>query len=614
MWKKMKWYVISAALGFMLAAACALFTYTGVFEQIDNLLYDAIYQQFYYSSEDVPIRIIAIDEKTEQELGDFEAWSRAVSADLVTMLNSGEEKPVIIGMDLLYSESRDLVGDTAFVNACKKAANVCLIARMEEKKNEDVLETQEISGNMKNMPLQVEQEIVYPYEKIRNVVQLGIANSFEEQTKDVVREFALDTRVGQEKVDSFALVLYKAYQKHSGKEYQTDSINRENEVRFNYSRQSGEYKTYSFIDVLNGKIDLSEFANTIVIVGDYTEKTRHIVPSQQGGQMQDAGLQANMVEAMLSKKIIHKFPNQILAIVYGCFIFGGYSFVFLIRERRKKSIPRVIFMLFIHFQVSYFLASRNYYLPLLPLWIFFSLAGVLGLFIGYLREKEKKQNLQKALAAYVESDIVEQILENNDFDIKLGNEKREIAVLFVDIRGFTTISEKLPPEEIVLILNSYLELVARAVMKNEGNIDKFIGDAAMALYNAPKDLEDYVLKAVYTAWDILKGAESLKQECLEKFGKEISFGIGINCGPAVVGNIGCECRMDYTAIGDTVNTASRLESNAKAGQILISSKVYEAVKDFVKVRPMGNLTLKGKSNTIETYEITGIIRKGASGS
>lgn len=325
--------------------------------------------------------------------------------------------------------------------------------------------------------------------------------------------------------------------------------------------------------------------------------------------MPDVGLQANIVEALLSQKVVYKLPGNVLAAVYGMLIFGCYIFVFLVRG--KKSVPGAIAVLVIHFQLAYFLRNR-YYLPIFPLWLYALLAIIMGLLIGYYREKENISHLQKALEAYVEPDVVEQILEDTSFDIKLGGEKRDIAVLFVDIRGFTSLSEILPPEEIVSILNEYLEMVARAVMKYEGNVDKFIGDAAMAIYNAPKDLDDYVLKAVYTAWDIVKGASKLREDCLEKYGKEVSFGIGVHCGPAIVGNIGCECRMDYTAIGDTVNTASRLEANAKAGQILISREVYEIVKKYVKVEPIGKLALKGKVQEIETYQVTGVIRKDVS--
>ena len=139
----------------------------------------------------------------------------------------------------------------------------------------------------------------------------------------------------------------------------------------------------------------------------------------------------------------------------------------------------------------------------------------------------------------------------------VGVESKDIAVLFVDIRGFTSLSESLPPEQIVEILNAYLELVAQAVAKHQGTLDKFIGDAAMAVFNSPTDLDDYEFRAVCAALELRSNAYVLNEKCKKEYGKQVSFGIGIQCGQAVIGNIGCDMRMDFTAIGDTVNTASR---------------------------------------------------------
>ena len=156
-------------------------------------------------------------------------------------------------------------------------------------------------------------------------------------------------------------------------------------------------------------------------------------------------------------------------------------------------------------------------------------------------------------------------------------------------------------------MNEYLNLTTNAIFKHNGTLDKYVGDATMAVFNAPFDLDDYIYRAVCTARDIAAGSEALEKKLMERFGKSVSFGIGVNCGDAVVGNIGCDFRMDYTAIGDTVNTAARLESNAKRGQILISQDVYEAVKDRVKVTEVGVIPLKGKSNEVFVYQLDEVL-------
>ena len=213
-----------------------------------------------------------------------------------------------------------------------------------------------------------------------------------------------------------------------------------------------------------------------------------------------------------------------------------------------------------------------------------------------------------AFKKYIAPEVVDEITKKGDFKIQLGGENRDVAVLFVDIRGFTTMSEVLSPEEVVAILNRYLNLTTNAIFKNKGTLDKFVGDATMAVFNAPFDLDDYVFKAVCAAMDIVEGGATLEKELLEKFGRTVGFGVGVNCGEAVVGNVGCEFRMDYTAIGDTVNTAARLESNAKKGQILISASVYERVKDRVEVEPVGEIPLKGKSKGVYVYALTAVKR------
>ena len=182
----------------------------------------------------------------------------------------------------------------------------------------------------------------------------------------------------------------------------------------------------------------------------------------------------------------------------------------------------------------------------------------------------------------------------------------KIAVLFVDIRGFTALSEQLLPEQVVDILNGYLALTTESVFRHGGTLDKFVGDATMAVFNAPFDTEDYVYKAVLTAWDIVRGGGRIEKEYFMRYGQHVGFGVGINCGPAVVGNIGCDFRMDYTAIGDTVNTAARLEANAPRDTVYISERVYEQVKDRITAEEVGAIPLKGKAEGVFVYAVTGV--------
>jgi class 3 adenylate cyclase len=162
------------------------------------------------------------------------------------------------------------------------------------------------------------------------------------------------------------------------------------------------------------------------------------------------------------------------------------------------------------------------------------------------------------------------------------------------------------PEKIVETLNNYLELTSKSVFNNGGSVDKFIGDATMALFNGFVPLEDYIYKAVKAAWDMVQGAGAVNELIREKHGIDIGFGVGVHCGEAIVGNLGPSFRKDYTAIGDTVNTAARLESNAKRSQVLISRDVYDLLGDRIKAESIGEIPLKGKSVPLEVFALAGV--------
>ena len=171
-------------------------------------------------------------------------------------------------------------------------------------------------------------------------------------------------------------------------------------------------------------------------------------------------------------------------------------------------------------------------------------------------------------------------------------------------------SEVLSPQQVVAILNKYLTLTSSCIMKNGGTLDKFIGDATMAFWGAPLPQEDIIFKAVKAALDMVEASESLGKELLDTYGRTVSFGIGVHYGPAVVGNIGADVRMDFTAIGDTVNTSARLESNAPAGKILISKIVADALEGRIEVTSLGSeIKLKGKSDSFEIFRVDGLANK-----
>jgi class 3 adenylate cyclase len=219
-----------------------------------------------------------------------------------------------------------------------------------------------------------------------------------------------------------------------------------------------------------------------------------------------------------------------------------------------------------------------------------------------LREKDA---IKRAFSRYVAREVVTEILKDPD-KIVLTGERREVTVLFCDVRGFTSISERLSPEEVVSLLNAFYTLMIDATFKHDGTLDKFLGDGVMAVFGAPIFHSDHSVRALRTALAMQAGIRELSARRVAEGKAPLKIGIGVNAGSAVAGNVGTEARMEYTVIGDSVNLAARLESYAKAGQILISGDTYALVKHAIDGRKLGPMKVRGKEDEIDVYEVLGV--------
>jgi adenylate cyclase len=221
-----------------------------------------------------------------------------------------------------------------------------------------------------------------------------------------------------------------------------------------------------------------------------------------------------------------------------------------------------------------------------------------------LTEKKRLEALTGLFERMVSPAVIKQLDPNQ---LQLGGKRTNITTLFADMRGFTRFAETISPEELVSVLNLYLAGAIEAILIEQGTLDKFMGDAVMAFFNAPIPQEDHTLRAVRAALQIQRAQEEINQTLPAHL--HLSFGVGIHYGEAVLGLIGSQERLDYTAIGDSVNTAKRLQENSKPGQILISVEAYQRVQEQIQVRPIPPILPKGKTQPVEVYEVIGL-RKG----
>ena len=576
-----------------------LTVFTGVFRTVDNTAEDMLYH--HAGNINANIKIIKIDDKTMNKMGDFSTWNRDVYAQLIdTLCVSDDVRPAVIGFDILFSSEKDAKSDAAFADACKEHGNV--VTGFSYVFTKEVTSDQD--GNLVVDEMSVEEKVV-PYEALRKVTDQAFVNALMDEDDSIIRSSFLyfDEKDGT-RAKSLSNVIYEKYMESLGEKAVCPTSN--NSMAFRYSGNPGEYENISLVDVLDGTVPANAFDDCIVLVGAYAAgmMDAYFVPVDRGAQMYGVEIHANVIQALLESKTLTTLPKIVDALVAAAIA------VALVLICEKLSVAKIVLVCIgtaiVKLGAGFLLFNMGYTGNVLVVPVMSILIGIYYIGLHYYKARAAKQSIEKAFNKYVAPQVVDEIAKDGSYELRLGGENRDVAVLFVDIRGFTPLSESLEPEQVVDILNGYLELTTASIFRHGGTLDKFIGDATMAVFNAPFDTEDYEYKAILTAWDIVQGGNRIEKEYLARYGKHVGFGVGVNCGPAVVGNIGCDFRMDYTAIGDTVNTAARLEANAPRGTVYISEYIYEKVKDRITVEEVGEIPLKGKSKGVFVYSVTGV--------
>ena len=584
---------IIAALCIGLVCFAAVFF--NLFSGLDLFARDTLYSN--RRPTDSAIKIIAIDEKAIAQFGPFGTWDRSVYADLIRLLNrDAEARPAVIAFDVLFIGRMSDGGDAALKTIAQRSDNVVFASHLVIGENAN-LNAGQLSVSRETESL----ELPYWLEKSDDTV--GFSNTGLQEDGSV-RTAIL--RYGDQAAE-FKSFAYQTYLTYCAKTGQTPQASGAEQDAFliDYAGQSGDFEIVSLSDVLAGSFDPAVFRNCAVLVGAYTTglQDEFYTGTNHSAKLYGVEIHANILQNLLENRRVLLVAGWISALI--CALAAA---LFFLATRGRKLLFGTLLALGLI--VSYLIAAYLLYhagreMPVLYLPLFILLIYAYQYLKSYIEERAHRMRLSSAFKKYVAPQVVDQLLKDERFELKLGGELRAIAVLFIDIRGFTPLSESLAPQTVVSILNEYFALVTKAIFEHGGTLDKFIGDAAMAVFNAPLDLQDYEYRAVCTALDIVAGSAALEERLFQQHQKRVGFGIGVHCGEAVVGNIGCKFRMDYTAIGDTVNTAARLESNAKKGQILVSDALYQRVRDRVMAEEIGVLPLKGKTEGVFVYNIIG---------
>lgn len=262
----------------------------------------------------------------------------------------------------------------------------------------------------------------------------------------------------------------------------------------------------------------------------------------------------------------------------------------------------------LYFVFAFIMYDNRFAIGLIMPEIFMVFAIGCGYSYKYLIEGRKKEKIQTAMSKYISKDVMQNVVQNID-SIKLGGKRAEVTVLFADIRGFTSISEQLSPVEVTKILNEYFSELVPIIEQHKGILNKFMGDAILAIFGEPIKNENHPVDAVKCAYKMLKKVKLLQEKWLNEGKPKIEIGIGIATGEAFVGNIGSEERLEYTVIGDTVNTASRIENYNKVYRtnFLISEETYLKVQKYVDVIKIREVSIRGKAKKINIYEVLRIL-------
>ncbi|MBT4385116.1 adenylate/guanylate cyclase domain-containing protein [Candidatus Peregrinibacteria bacterium] len=374
----------------------------------------------------------------------------------------------------------------------------------------------------------------------------------------------------------------------------------------NYAGDSYSFPSVSFVDVFKGNIEDDAFDGKIVLIGATAPilQDRHFTPIDQNVPMPGVEIQANAIQTVLDGQFLSKQGQTGFSIFVVCFLLIS-TFAFLYLPVLFGTGVLILELFIFPFYVDRLFSSG---VILDIIWPIAALLSVYFLSMVYrnFTEFREKRKIKSAFSHYVSAELVQQISEDPS-SLVLGGEKRNITVMFIDFENFTNLTEKLVAAELVQLVNTYFDALANVIMRHGGTVDKFEGDAIMALFGAPIASETHAKDSCETALEI----RSKMEEINKTTGVDLKVRLGIASGEAIVGNMGSAERFDYTAMGDTVNIAARLESGNKfyGTRVLMNSENMKACEDTMNFRRIDRVRLKGKAEAIDIYQLLG--RKGS---
>jgi adenylate cyclase len=585
------------------------------------------------------IVLVAIDNESIRRMEPLVGrwpWPRLIHATLIDYLSAAGAKVIVY--DVLFAE-RDIrkfmVGDAewtgdesdaALVDSTRKAGNVVHIAEAASAELVDPSRAlaEDLDAPALNVPLPeascVERRprVTPPFAALAQASR-GIGHSLLTLDPDgAVRRLAPIVQVGERKIASVSMATVMAAGAVAVVPVELAADGQCSALipwRGPAENANGAptFSSYSFYDlfysqqqIIEGQkpgIDPSLFKDRIVVIGANAEGLHEVFSTPfRSGEINGPEVHANMIDAMLANRSIERTPAWVaIALVAAGAAGVGVAGLFL-NAWLTGVVALVLALLLAGAALALF--ARGLWIPFTVPALAITFAFVGDLAWKYFVEGRDKRLIKKMFSRYVSKDVFDQLVANPSL-AALGGARRHMTVLFSDIRGFTTMSEKGTPEDVVAQLNELFTRMVAVVFEHRGTVDKFVGDMIMALYGAPLDDSDHADHAVTTALAMIRTLHEMNREWESQGKPTLDIGIGINTGDMVAGNIGSDTIMSYTVIGDAVNLGARLESLNKdyGTRIIISEFTRTVLKGRYDIRPLGDVVVKGKTRPVAIFEV-----------
>jgi adenylate cyclase len=596
-------------------------------QQVDLRLKDARFKIRGKVQPDRRVVVVAIDNKSVKEVGRW-PWSREVTARLLTGLRDCGAR--VVALDMVFSEPQGEEPDRALAAAVKESGNVVLgYFFRDEPQNTDPRTLEQLATAQVKL-LRLEDGVTaVPLPEFRyldgNIPMLGesaLDFGFFNVMPDDDGLFRKTPLLALYDGAVYPSLAVKGLARLLGREIMVDvapfgvrslalgplqlPVSEGGRLPLNYYGPAGSFTTVSAADVIARRLPADALRDKLVFVGATEIGISDIRATPFDPALPGVEIHATVAANALDRRFLARDGRTMGIELAVIFLLPAVLAVML------SFAPGTLTGLgyFTCCSGGYLVANHLLFKHLsYDLSIIFPVAP---LFLTYLGAEayrnmviEKKgRYLKKAFSSYVSADLVAELIKDPD-RLKLGGEKREVSILFSDIRGFTTLSESVSPEELVKLLNEYLSPMTRIILDEKGTLDKYIGDAIMAIFNAPLAVAGHAGHACASAVKMFDRLRELNEAFARRGVPQIDIGVGINTGEAVVGNMGADMRFDYTAIGDTVNLASRLESLNKfyGTHILVSAMTKAQVGGGFVFREVDLVRVKGKYEPVAVYEL-----------